>query len=66
MLGAMECVTDKGITFSIGTGFTDIQRYELWHKPSLLGMRVRYKYQNYGIKDRPRCPVFLNLIEVKE
>jgi DNA ligase-1 len=66
MLGALECITDEGVSFCIGTGFTDRQRYELWNKPNLLGARVHYKYQNYGIKDRPRCPVFLNLIEVKE
>lgn len=66
MLGSLECITPEGIKFSIGTGFTEVQRADLWTTPNLIGSLVHYKYQNYGIKEAPRCPVFLNLIKEKE
>lgn len=51
-----------GITFDIGTGFTEEQRIRFWCAPNdVLGKVVRYKYQPTGIKERPRFPVFLGI-----
>jgi len=63
MLGALRCVTPEGVAFNIGTGFTEADRIALWHTPNLVGSLVHYKYQAYGTKDAPRCPVFLNLVK---
>ena len=49
----------SGVEFSIGTGFKMPQRKLLWaEKESLLGRKGSYKYQEHGMKDKPRCPVF--------
>ena len=46
--------------FSIGTGITDEQRKEIWNnREKYLGKRLKFKYQECGIKDKPRFPVFL-------
>lgn len=45
--------------FSIGTGFDDAARKEIWNKRSeLIGEVVRYKSMDYGNYDVPRFPVF--------
>lgn len=42
--------------FSIGSGFTEVQRKQLWaNRAALPGMRVTYKYRPGHIKDVP-CP----------
>lgn len=47
------------VEFSIGTGFDDEKRLEIWtSKKEYLGKIARYKYQPYGVKDAPRFPVF--------
>lgn len=47
-------------SFSIGTGITDEQRKEIWNnKEKYLGKRIKFKYQQLGIKNKPRFPVFL-------
>ena len=59
MMGALQvrdCVT--GVEFEIGTGFTEADRRELWVAPPI-GNLVKYKYFAYGVKDKPRHPVFL-------
>lgn len=49
-----------GVSFELGTGFTDELRKELWlDKKNLKGMIVRYKYFPVGIKEKPRHPTFL-------
>ena len=50
-----------GIEFSIGSGFTQQLRDELWNikESSLMGMIIKYKYFSIGVKDKPRFPVFL-------
>lgn len=50
-----------GISFDIGSGFTEIQRRELWENPdSLKGRIIKYKCFNVtGVKDKPRFPIFL-------
>jgi len=54
-------VTDvtSGVEFEVGTGFTYDQRVELWKiKETLAGKIIAYKYQKYGMVDKPRIPVF--------
>lgn len=62
-LGALVCKDrTTGIQFSIGTGFTDEIRDQLWkYKDSLIGQIVKYKYFDIGVKDAPRHPVYLGL-----
>ena len=58
-LGALLCDFD-GQPVSIGTGFTDALRKEIWdNQPLHVGLTVKFKYFDYGIKDAPRHPVFL-------
>ena len=49
-----------GIEFNIGTGYTNGSRDKLWaEKGKLIGRIVKYKYQDVGVKEAPRFPVFL-------
>ena len=49
-----------GIEFSIGTGFDDVTRQEIWdNKKKYSKLLVKYKSQESGSKDAPRFPVFL-------
>ena len=60
LLGALN-VKDihTGVEFSIGSGFTEEQRREIWNKQvELIGSIVKYKYFEVGVKDKPRFPVF--------
>lgn len=51
----------------IGTGFDAKQREELWRKrDSLIGLTVKYKYFEVGVKDAPRFPVFLGFRDVDD
>ena len=46
--------------FSVGTGFTDAQRAELWVKRDrLIGKIAKLKFQACGVKDVARLPVWL-------
>ena len=67
-LGALVCkdlVT--GIQFSIGTGFTDKLRKDMWaHRDTLIGATVKYKSFKIGVKDAPRHPVFLGMRDVDD
>ncbi len=48
------------IEFKIGGGFNDAQRDHLWKiRKSLIGRIVKYKYQEVGVLEKPRFPVFL-------
>lgn len=50
----------SGITFSIGSGFTEAQRQDFWDKRfTLTGKIIKYKSQHCGVKDKPRIPIFL-------
>ena len=60
LLGALH-VKDihTGVEFSIGSGFTEEQRIDIWNKQiSVIGSIVKYKYFEVGVKDKPRFPVF--------
>lgn len=49
-----------GVEFSIGSGYDDELRKEVWKNPySYIRKVVKYKYQPSGMKDLPRFPVFL-------
>ena len=61
VLGALlvRNVADN-VEFSIGGGFTQQQRADLWEiRNKLAGKLVKYKYFPTGSKERPRFPVFL-------
>lgn len=63
-LGAL-CVrglngTYVGVPYSVGTGFSDTLRAEIWaHRADWVGRVVKVKYFPLGSKDAPRFPVFL-------
>lgn len=60
IMGSLRAVTDDGIEFDIGTGFTLDQRSKLWlSRESLIGTKVKYKFFDGGIKVAPRFPVFI-------
>lgn len=49
----------KGKTFGMGTGFDAAMRQEIWdNRDKYLGRIVTYKFQNHGIVDLPRLPVW--------
>jgi len=48
-----------GIEFSIGTGFDDVTRKEIWdNRDAYLGRLATYRYQPAGMKEKPRFPSF--------
>ena len=48
------------VEFSIGTGFNDEQRSQIWaNRSQILGKVAKYKYFEIGDYDKPRFPVFL-------
>ena len=51
---------NTNVEFSIGSGFTQAQRDEIWlNKEKYINSIVKYKYQEEGEKDKPRFPVFI-------
>jgi ATP-dependent DNA ligase len=67
MLGALECVSNKGeATFSVGSGMTDEFRHIWWPESKaaeLIGKMLRVKYQHITEKQVPRFPVFIEVVE---
>lgn len=58
-LGAVVVRLD-GVTFNIGTGFSDAERAAIWNdQAGYLGRLVKFKYFPVGVKEAPRHPVFL-------
>jgi len=58
-LGALVC-TCKGIQFTMGSGFDDAGRAEVWaNKDEYLGKLAKFKYFEIGMKDSYRFPIFL-------
>ena len=47
-----------GVEFSVGSGFDDELRNELWNN-NPIGKIIKYKYFPVGQKDKPRFPIFL-------
>ncbi len=57
-LGAVS-VRWGDIEFEIGTGFSDIERKEIWgNQPKFLGKLVSFNHFPIGVKDKPRHPSF--------
>lgn len=56
MMGKLACELPNGITFKVGTGFTDAMR----KKPPKVGSIITFKYQECSETGTPRFPVFLN------
>jgi len=56
--------TYTGVDFSIGSGFDDSLRKDIWdNRNSTLGRVVKFKYFPTGSKDAPRFPTFLGFRE---
>lgn len=68
MLGALHVKDLKtGVEFDIGSGFTDEQRKVIWRDQyDYFDRIVKYKYQEVGVKDKPRFPVFLGFRDSKD
>lgn len=56
MLGAFECMTEKGICFTCGSGMDDYQRKVFW--TGELPTHIDVKYQELSSNGCPRFPVF--------
>lgn len=57
-LGALVCEC-KGIRFTMGSGFDDAGRDEVWNnKDKYLGKLAKFKYFSVGMKDSYRFPIF--------
>lgn len=54
-LGALDCLTDAGVAFQVGTGFSDAQR----EAPPAVGSRVTVRFQELTKAGVPRFPVFV-------
>lgn len=51
---------ETGIEFSIGSGYDDKTRKEIWEtRDSCLGKLVKYKHFTVGVKEAPRFPTFI-------
>ncbi len=56
-LGAVVVQLPNGLTFSVGTGFTDAQRQD----PPPIGSLVTYRYQELTDRGVPRFPSFVRV-----
>lgn len=65
-LGALVLRSD-GSLFSVGSGFTEQQRQELWlRRDSLTGRRCKVRYQELTVgREVPRFPVFYELLDAE-
>ena len=54
MMGSISVRTPEGVTFRIGSGFSDKQR----RRPPPIGATIRYKYNGLTLGGKPRFPVF--------
>lgn len=60
-LGKLVVVHDGGFgDFAIGSGFDQTLRQLIWdNQADYIGKQIKFKYQEIGIKDKPRFPIFL-------
>lgn len=57
-LGALICDW-KGVSFELGTGFSQAQRDDLWsQRDKIVGCKVNFKFQGTGPNGKPRFPSF--------
>lgn len=60
MLGALQVKLSSGISFEVGTGFSESQRIEYWNnKNKLLNTKIKFKFQELSKDGIPRFPVFI-------
>lgn len=65
-LGAVQ-VDFHGEIVHVGTGFTELQRREIWQNQSIyLNKLLKFKYFPVGIKHLPRHPVFLGWRDARD
>lgn len=64
-LGALR-VKFNGLEFNIGTGFDSLTRAAIWSDKKILGKIVKFKYQESGMKEAPRFPVFLGFRDERD
>ena len=65
-LGALLCIGDDGIEFSVGSGLKDADREALWiRRESLQGCYVKVAYQ-HTTQGSLRFPVFIELLPKRE
>lgn len=57
MLGALRVKTSNGVTFSIGTGFSDYERAN----PPAIGATITYRYHGFTKNGLPRFASFLRV-----
>lgn len=58
-----------GIKFKCGTGkgLTKELRQEIWdNRNKYLGKIIKYKYQKYGVKDKPRIPIWMGFRDKRD
>jgi DNA ligase 1 len=55
MLGALQCVMASGLTFKIGTGYSDAARL----KPPKVGSIISYRFQDLSVEGIPRFPAYV-------
>jgi len=59
-LGALRVEHPTFGVFNIGTGFSASLKKQIWDaRHEYLGKTVKFRYQNHGIKDKPRIPSFV-------
>lgn len=63
-LGALKVrgMSDQfgGVEFDIGTGFSDVERQDIWNnREDWIDQVVKFRFMPIGIKDKPRFPVYL-------
>jgi len=58
VLGALQCQTEAGKQFEIGSGFSDEDRKRIWKNRKDLPKFVNYKFQNLTEDGIPRFPIF--------
>lgn len=58
---------NSGVEFSIGTGFDDETRKDIWlNRDKYLGKYVTYQFQAAGQKDKPRFPSFKGFRDIRD
>lgn len=54
----------NGKKFKCGSGFSAALKQEIWdNQDKFLGKMITYKYQEHGVKDLPRAPIFKSFRE---
>lgn len=68
MLGAFKVRDVKtGVEFNVGSGFDQEERWLYWNnRDKMVGLVLKYKYFEVGVKNAPRHPVFLGFRDPKD